>query len=429
MCRGQQKVRRASGIAAVALFVVVSLVRTALQSRVPALYRIQPLSLVSASPELHQSPVDVAVGIGAPADAPANPARTAANQKAAEDDEEAEEEGAAAKNGPEEAAAQSRTREEAAANEKATDEGAAGKAVAGDAATEGGAWRKQDGPQMSPACLKDAVEGPARLQRQIRSWQQCGLEPASCGKNFTPFLILEGQTGTTHLAQDVLRKHPELMWIGEGHDSCFLDMVRSGMGLPSPRLAAGTKTQRAESILDERVPPGMRFIHITRLNAIAWGLSTLHKEELLFCTGRGQARGGSGQGQAEMLKSAEAATCTADVYARKKVNITRLRWYVESKVRFERVRNETLRVLEGRGHPVLHISYEDLLADEQRVVDRITRFLGVSPVAAKEGNVAKKGSRDLRGSFTNWAELVAAFCGTELERDLGVAGGGPCAPG
>ncbi|CAK0841838.1 unnamed protein product, partial [Prorocentrum cordatum] len=178
--------------------------------------------------------------------------------------------------------------------------------------------------------------------------------------------------GTQHLGHDVFKKHPELTWVGEPHAQCFLDMLGTGAGLPSQYLAAGTKTQIINPFgrcCNGQIPPNMRFIHITQLNAIAWGLSKLPQEL---------------------------------------------------------ARNKSLQDLESQGYPMMHASYEELMADEPRLVARITRFLGVSPFTQKGHATVNSAKKELRDSFANWPEVVAAFCGTRFERDLGLRSGETC---
>jgi len=254
----------------------------------------------------------------------------------------------------------------------------------------------------------------ARQGARAKEWQQCGTgERRRCEGHFTPFLIMfGGETGTEHLGNDVLGSHPMLTWVGEHFARCFHDMLRSGAGLPFPKLAAGTKTQIAEPLKrwygadGWDYPPNMRIIHITRLNAIAWGLSKLHKEQLVAC--RGPRR----------TKQQE---CTDAVYSRQNISIDRLTDHIRRKVHSEALRNQSIQRLESRGYMVLRTSYEEMVADEQGVIARIMQFLGTAPVETTTGpERAKRASHELRDSFSNWPEVVAAFCGTELERFLGL---------
>lgn len=67
--------------------------------------------------------------------------------------------------------------------------------------------------------------------------------------------------------------------------------------------------------------------------------------------------------------------------------------------------------------PRVEIYYEELLQDEEDVMDRLFRFLGVTPLPTK-AKFIKHTPDDLSTILTNFDELCDFFRGTETERQL-----------
>eukprot|EP00928_Gymnodinium_smaydae_P067193 TRINITY_DN5012_c0_g1_i1.p1 TRINITY_DN5012_c0_g1~~TRINITY_DN5012_c0_g1_i1.p1 ORF type:complete len:308 (+),score=57.06 TRINITY_DN5012_c0_g1_i1:101-1024(+) len=244
-------------------------------------------------------------------------------------------------------------------------------------------------------------------------WIQCGKRPSMCTTEFvTSIILFGGQTGTTHLSEDFFQLHPEIMWVPEGNDACFLEMLRRGVAVPKGKRVVATKSQSMHLIpdLEAQIPSNSRFIHVTRLNTIAWGLSKYHKMELKACLADGDA---------------DEDECVGHIYGARAVSVEELQKSVDLKTRSEKQRTETLHHLESRGFPVLHLSYESLLENEPVQVRRMTDFLKIAPREV-EAKVEKFGSPELRESFSNWNEVVEAFCGTELEPMLSLKDGESC---
>jgi LPS sulfotransferase NodH len=67
-----------------------------------------------------------------------------------------------------------------------------------------------------------------------------------------------------------------------------------------------------------------------------------------------------------------------------------------------------------RDHPMLALHYEDLVADTERVFKGVTEFLGVAYVKPRT-SLVRQNPEGLRHLISNYAELEAAFRGTEWE--------------
>ncbi len=64
--------------------------------------------------------------------------------------------------------------------------------------------------------------------------------------------------------------------------------------------------------------------------------------------------------------------------------------------------------------PLLHLDYEDLLADPDATFHQLLAFLGLPP-APLEAATLKNTSDDLRDVITNFTELRARYVGTRYE--------------
>lgn len=67
-----------------------------------------------------------------------------------------------------------------------------------------------------------------------------------------------------------------------------------------------------------------------------------------------------------------------------------------------------------RGHPILPVDYEDLVADPAGTFRAVTAFLGV-PARAPRAGLVKQNTEPLQQLVKNYDELKRAFAGTEWE--------------
>lgn len=67
-----------------------------------------------------------------------------------------------------------------------------------------------------------------------------------------------------------------------------------------------------------------------------------------------------------------------------------------------------------RGHPILPVDYEDLVADPAGTFRAVTAFLGV-PARAPRAGLVKQHTEPLQQLVKNYDELKRAFAGTEWE--------------
>jgi len=234
-------------------------------------------------------------------------------------------------------------------------------------------------------------------------------------------MLFGGQTGSTHLAQDFLAGHPEIAWVGEGQNECTLELARRARthGVASRIRAIGTKTQFVDEDCFRQflaVVPQTRIVHITRRNAIAWGLSDMRKGKLRK------------QGLLQCTRASPHANCSAAQQAPLHVDVVKLKQLVASKVREERRRAQHIASALG-GHALLSVAYEDMLEDEAAYVSRVLRFVGVASTLNASGasrRYVKLSRPRLRDNFMNWPEVVRAFCHGPYERHLGLEAGESC---
>lgn len=66
-------------------------------------------------------------------------------------------------------------------------------------------------------------------------------------------------------------------------------------------------------------------------------------------------------------------------------------------------------------HPVLQLTYEELVCDRKPAMDRVFRFLGVPPVPQPATGLVKQSSRPVHTQLENFADLLSHFSGTEWE--------------
>jgi len=83
---------------------------------------------------------------------------------------------------------------------------------------------------------------------------------------------------------------------------------------------------------------------------------------------------------------------------------------------------ELVSYCEGLGLPLLHVTYEQVLADVDAVLGRVYGFLGVEP-AHTRGRAQKITSDDLREAVANFDGLRARFAGTPFEAQFDEGGG------
>lgn len=268
----------------------------------------------------------------------------------------------------------------------------------------------------------------------IRSVVSCACSQRQCSSRAPVvfWVLFGGQTGSTHLAQDFLARHPQIAWVGEGQNGCTLELARRAHehGVAGGIRAIGTKTQFVSEGCYQQflaVAPRTRIVHITRRNSIAWGLSDLRKGELRK------------RGLLQCTRASAHANCSAAKQAPLRVDVHKLKQLVARKVREERRRVQGISSAVG-GHALLSIAYEDMLADEAVYVARVLRFVGVASTPNASGGASGGGSDAtrryvklsrprLRDNFANWPEVVAAFCGTPFERHLGLAADEWCPAG
>ncbi len=226
-----------------------------------------------------------------------------------------------------------------------------------------------------------------------------------------PFVLLfEGRTGSTHLIRS-LDLHPRVRAMDERLSS----ILHLRLGARTQHLwaswalrwtwlgrydACGFKTKFRDvadpagfaQLLKAR---GATVIHMRRRNQIKLVVSVLNASRLRDATGKWNL-----EAEADRLPAFE---IKIDVFKR----------LLEARETRDRVLED---YIGGLGLEVVAIDYEDLLADEQGVFDRVFRALGVEPIKIERAGVIKGTSDDLRKAVVNFDELRASFAGTPYEK-------------
>lgn len=225
-----------------------------------------------------------------------------------------------------------------------------------------------------------------------------------------PFVLLfEGRTGSTHLIRS-LDLHPRVRAMDERLSS----ILHLRLGARTQYLwaswalrwtgfgrydACGLKTKFRDvadpagfaRLLTAR---GATIIHMRRRNRIKLVVSVLNASRLRDATGKWNL-----ETEADRLPAFE-------------IKIEVFKRLLEATEKRDRALEE---YIDSLGLDVVAIDYEDLLADEQSVFNRVFGALGVEPIEIEKRSVLKGTSDDLRDAIVNFDELRAAFIGTPYE--------------
>jgi LPS sulfotransferase NodH len=225
----------------------------------------------------------------------------------------------------------------------------------------------------------------------------------------TAFVILfEGRSGSSHLTS-LLNSHPnmrarpeELVKIkqrGEGAQEQIDWVLRSLEAPPnSPLQAVGFKTKLRDVIDRDAFTSALhdrraRILHLERQNLVKLAVSSINAARLAKSTGK-----------YNLLKDTDRLPAAPIDVDELRTNITRrAEW------------QDMLRAyLESIELPILHLTYEGLLAGETRTLGRVFSFLDV-PSAPVSSPILKNTPDDLRQAVSNFDELRSHFVGTPFE--------------
>jgi len=226
-------------------------------------------------------------------------------------------------------------------------------------------------------------------------------------RSVTRFVVLfPGRSGSTYVIS-ALDAHPKISAKGEVLDplrpvgpEAQLDWTRRFFRgrLVSPYRAVGFKTKLRDvldqdgfaAILDEY---DAKLIYLDRRNDVKHAISRITARRLKDTTGRWNRYDGDAR---------------LDAFP---VDVT------DFEARLEAVEAEKATIaayVERLDRPLLHVDYEDLLADPTATFHRLLGYLGLPPAPIR-GSTLKNTSDDLREVVTNFDELRARYAGTRYE--------------
>lgn len=226
-------------------------------------------------------------------------------------------------------------------------------------------------------------------------------------RHVTRFVILfPGRSGSTWLVS-ALDAHPAITAKGEVLDplrpqgpEAQLEWTRSFFRgrIVSRDRAVGFKT-KLRDVLDQDgfgrllAEYDARLIYLDRRNDVKHAISRITARRLKDTTGRWNRYDGDA--------ALEPFAVDVDDF--------------ESRLRAVEEEKATIAGYVGRqDRPLLHLDYEDLLADPTATFHRILAFLGLPPAPIR-GSTLKNTSDDLREVVTNFAALRARYAGTRYE--------------
>jgi LPS sulfotransferase NodH len=226
-------------------------------------------------------------------------------------------------------------------------------------------------------------------------------------RSVTHFVLLfPGRSGSTYLIS-ALDAHPAITAKGEVLDplrpqgpQAQLDWTRRYFRGPivNRSKAVGFKT-KLRDVLDQdgfaRILTELdaRLIYLDRRNDVKHAISRITARRLKDTTGRWNRYDGDSTMEAFDVDVEDFAT------------------------RLEAVEAEKATISEYVGavdRPLLHLDYEDLLAEPDATFHRVLAFLGLPPSPIR-GNTLKNTSDDLRDVVTNFDALRARYAGTRYE--------------
>ena len=223
-------------------------------------------------------------------------------------------------------------------------------------------------------------------------------------RSVTHFVLLfPGRSGSTYLIS-ALDAHPAITAKGEVLDplrpqgpEAQLDWTRRYFRGPivNRSKAVGFKT-KLRDVLDQDGFAGLltefdaRLIYLDRRNDVKHAISRITARRLKDTTGRWNRYDGDAGLEAFEVDVEDFATRLGDVEAEKAT----IAEYVSAADR-----------------PLLHLDYEDLLADPDATFHRVLGFLGLPP-SPMGGSTLKNTSDDLRDVVLNFDDLRARYAGT-----------------
>jgi LPS sulfotransferase NodH len=226
-------------------------------------------------------------------------------------------------------------------------------------------------------------------------------------RHVTRFVVLfPGRSGSTYLIS-ALDAQPHVSAKGEVLDplrtdgpEAQLEWTRRFLRGPllNPAKAVGFKTKLRDvldqegfaALLDEL---DVRMIYLDRRNDVKHAISRITARRLKDSTGRWNRYDGD--------EHLEAFAVDVDDF----------------QSRLDAVEAEKATISEYVGaleRPLLHLDYEDLLAEPTGTFHRLLAYLGLPP-APLHASTLKNTSDDLRDVVTNFAELRARYTGTRYE--------------
>lgn len=219
----------------------------------------------------------------------------------------------------------------------------------------------------------------------------------------TPFVIVaRARTGSNHLI-DMLNASRRVFCVGEIFSEATEDQVDEiyarwrkraspwiaaiGCKVFYYHPAAGPESKLWRMLEADRA---VRIIHLRRLDVLA----TLVSLELAEVTGKWFRRPGeSGYEHSRVRLEAHAIE--------REFRRTR-EWEQECDARFAE-------------HPLLHLTYEELVRERRAAMDRVFAFLGVPPLKRPSSGLVKQTSLPAHRQLENFSDLRAHFAGTEWE--------------
>lgn len=248
----------------------------------------------------------------------------------------------------------------------------------------------------SPAAQKLRSSARTHLKRRLSTIPVGRRQPI-------PFVIVaRARTGSNHLI-DMLNASRRVFCVGEIFSDLTEEQVdevyRDWRTRVSPWIAAlgcklfyyhplaGPESKLWRALEADRA---VRIIHLRRLDTLA-ALVSLRLAEV---TGKWFRRPGE-SGYEDTRVRLEAHEIEFELRR------TRA-WERECDARFA-------------AHPLLQLTYEELVSERQAVMDRVFGFLGVPPVRRPVSGLVKQTSLPARSQVENFSDLQAHFAGTEWE--------------